>query len=120
MLPGLAFIVFMALLTKKSIEFLIRFTRAGKAVSYGGLMGIHLGNMGKHLLRFHVMRCLEHLQVENIILGAATTCYVALHPQVKGVSEKYFSDSNLSKTTSHETDADLTKKLWDFSMNLIK
>ncbi|KAL1370959.1 short-chain dehydrogenase TIC 32, chloroplastic [Arachis duranensis] len=53
-------------------------------------------------------------------MGPATTCYVALHPQVKGVSGKYFSDSNLSKITSHGTDADLVKKIWDFSMNLIK
>ncbi|KAL2318273.1 hypothetical protein Fmac_032149 [Flemingia macrophylla] len=32
--------------------------------------------------------------------GAATACYVALHPQVKGISDKYFSDCNLAKTTS--------------------
>ncbi|RYR28963.1 hypothetical protein Ahy_B01g053198 isoform G [Arachis hypogaea] len=43
--------------------------------------------------------------------GATTTCYVALHPQVKGVSGKYLSDSNLSKITSHGTDANLVKKL---------
>lgn len=52
--------------------------------------------------------------------GAATSCYVALHPQVKGVSGKYFSDSNVGKTTSQGTDADLAKKLWDFSMGLTK
>ncbi|RYR28964.1 hypothetical protein Ahy_B01g053198 isoform F [Arachis hypogaea] len=44
-------------------------------------------------------------------MGATTTCYVALHPQVKGVSGKYLSDSNLSKITSHGTDANLVKKL---------
>ncbi|KAI3815807.1 hypothetical protein L1987_15489 [Smallanthus sonchifolius] len=52
--------------------------------------------------------------------GAATTCYVALHPQVKGVSGAYFSDSNLAKTTELAKDIDLAKRLWDFSMNLIK
>jgi len=52
--------------------------------------------------------------------GAATTCYVALNPQVKGISGKYFSDSNVAKTTSQGTDADLAKKLWDFSLNLTK
>ncbi|XLR10365.1 hypothetical protein HN51_046996 [Arachis hypogaea] len=67
-----------------------------------------------------IVNAIGRLVLKNVQHGAATTCYVALHPQVKGVSEKYFSDSNLSKTTSHETDADLTKKLWDFSMNLIK
>jgi len=52
--------------------------------------------------------------------GAATTCYVALHPQVKGISGNYFSDSNVAKPTTQGTDADLAKKLWDFSLNLIK
>ncbi|MED6121129.1 Short-chain dehydrogenase TIC 32, chloroplastic [Stylosanthes scabra] len=60
------------------------------------------------------------LVFKNIPQGAATTCYVALHPQVKGVSGKYFSDSNVSTPTSHGTDAVLAKKLWDLSMNLIK
>ncbi|KAE9618291.1 hypothetical protein Lal_00047671 [Lupinus albus] len=58
--------------------------------------------------------------LKNVQQGAATTCYVALHPQVKGTSGKYFSDSNESKTTPHGTDADLAKRLWDFSINLIK
>ncbi|CAN1267459.1 Short-chain dehydrogenase TIC 32, chloroplastic [Linum perenne] len=52
--------------------------------------------------------------------GAATTCYVALHPQVKGISGEYFSDSNLGNTTSLGKDAALGKKLWDFSSDLVK
>ncbi|GMN44576.1 hypothetical protein TIFTF001_013775 [Ficus carica] len=52
--------------------------------------------------------------------GAATTCYVALHPQVKGVSGEYFVDSNLSETSAKGKDMDLAKKLWDFSQNLTK
>ncbi|CAN1267457.1 Short-chain dehydrogenase TIC 32, chloroplastic [Linum perenne] len=53
-------------------------------------------------------------------MGAATTCYVALHPQVKGISGEYFSDSNLGNTTSLGKDAALGKKLWDFSSDLVK
>ncbi|RZB88743.1 Short-chain dehydrogenase TIC 32, chloroplastic isoform B [Glycine soja] len=60
------------------------------------------------------------LVLKNVQQGAATTCYVALHPQVKGISGKYFSDSNVANTTAQGTDADLAKKLWDFSMNLTK
>jgi len=60
------------------------------------------------------------LLVDLVMQGAATTCYVALNPQVKGISGKYFSDSNVAKTTSQGTDADLAKKLWDFSLNLTK
>ncbi|KAE9452065.1 hypothetical protein C3L33_16043, partial [Rhododendron williamsianum] len=50
--------------------------------------------------------------------GAATTCYVALHPQVKGVSGEYFSNSNIGKRTALAKDEELAKKLWDFSSSL--
>lgn len=52
--------------------------------------------------------------------GASTTCYVALHPQVKGVSGEYLSDNNISKPSSMAQDSDLAKRLWDFSSNLVK
>ncbi|KAI9153101.1 hypothetical protein LWI28_005964 [Acer negundo] len=52
--------------------------------------------------------------------SAATTGFVALHPQVKGISGEYFSDSNLAKTNAQARNVDLAKKLWDFSMDLIK
>ncbi|XP_027357623.1 short-chain dehydrogenase TIC 32, chloroplastic-like [Abrus precatorius] len=58
--------------------------------------------------------------LKSIQQGAATTCYVALHPQVKEVTGEYFSDCNLAKASSQATDADLAKKLWDFSMNIIE
>ncbi|XP_021765077.1 short-chain dehydrogenase TIC 32, chloroplastic-like isoform X2 [Chenopodium quinoa] len=57
--------------------------------------------------------------LKNVPQGAATTCYVAMHPQVKGVSGEYFSDCNIAKTTSQAKDATLAQKLWDFSMKLI-
>ncbi|XP_047321451.1 short-chain dehydrogenase TIC 32, chloroplastic-like [Impatiens glandulifera] len=56
--------------------------------------------------------------IKNVSQGAATTCYVALHPQMKGVSGNYFSDSNISKRSSLAKDEELAKKLWEFSMNL--
>jgi len=52
--------------------------------------------------------------------GAATTCYVALNPQVKGVSGEYFSGCNLAAACSVSRDAELAKKLWDFSMDLVQ
>lgn len=52
--------------------------------------------------------------------GAATTCYVALHPQLKGVSGEYFKNSDLGKPTAQANDIDLSKKLWEFSINLTK
>lgn len=56
--------------------------------------------------------------LKNIPQGAATTCYVALHPQVKGVSGEYFADSNISKSGKYVNDPEMAKKLWDFSLEL--
>ncbi|XP_027358935.1 short-chain dehydrogenase TIC 32, chloroplastic-like isoform X2 [Abrus precatorius] len=58
--------------------------------------------------------------LKNVQQGAATTCYVALHPEVSRISGGYFVDSNLGKAYSQGTDIDLAKKLWNFSMDLIK
>ncbi|RZC90097.1 hypothetical protein C5167_044727 [Papaver somniferum] len=55
----------------------------------------------------------------NSSTGASTTCYAALHPNVKGVSGKYFVDNNISVPNAQATDTELAKKLWDFSMTLI-
>ncbi|XVF52922.1 hypothetical protein PTKIN_Ptkin05aG0057000 [Pterospermum kingtungense] len=58
--------------------------------------------------------------LKTIPQRAATTCYVAFafHPQVKGVSGEYFWDSNIGKPSSKANDADLAKRLWDFSLTL--
>ncbi|KAF5182063.1 Amino acid transporter [Thalictrum thalictroides] len=44
--PGILMIIFMAFLTETSIEMLLRFSKAGKSVSYGGLMGVAFGRTG--------------------------------------------------------------------------
>ncbi|KAH9646976.1 Short-chain dehydrogenase TIC 32 [Citrus sinensis] len=59
----------------------------------------------------------------NILLpegnGAATTCYVALHPHVKGLTGSYFADSNVAQASSQAVNTELAQKLWDFSSDLI-
>ncbi|CAH8275614.1 unnamed protein product [Arabidopsis lyrata] len=50
--------------------------------------------------------------------GAATTCYVALNPQVAGVTGEYFLDSNIAKPLPLVKDTELAKKVWDFSTKL--
>ena len=52
--------------------------------------------------------------------GAATTCYVALHPSIKGVTGKYFFDCNEEKPGMMAREENLGKRLWDFSEKLIK
>ncbi|OWM79549.1 hypothetical protein CDL15_Pgr022961 [Punica granatum] len=83
--------------------------------------GVVATNLFRHMSIFNGFTAMfgKYL-LKNAQQGAATTCYVALNPQVKGVSGEYFSDSNLSKASSKATDTELAKKLWDFSMNLVE
>lgn len=52
---GIAMIIFMAFLTDASIELLLRFSRAGKSLSYGGLMGDAFGRYGRNFLQICVI-----------------------------------------------------------------
>ncbi|OMO97148.1 Short-chain dehydrogenase/reductase SDR [Corchorus olitorius] len=56
---------------------------------------------------------------KNVPQGAATTCYVALHPSLKDVTGKYFADCNEITPSSHARNEALAKELWDFSNKLI-
>ncbi|XP_031275963.1 short-chain dehydrogenase TIC 32, chloroplastic-like isoform X1 [Pistacia vera] len=56
---------------------------------------------------------------KNVPQGAATTCYVALHPNLKGVSGKYFVDCNEMTPSPLARDEVLARKLWEFSNKLI-
>ncbi|KAJ0729109.1 putative very-long-chain 3-oxoacyl-CoA reductase [Helianthus annuus] len=58
-------------------------------------------------------------ELSRRLQGAATSCYVALHPDLKGVSGKYFQDCNEYTASNFATDRELAKKLWDYSQNLV-
>jgi hypothetical protein len=57
--------------------------------------------------------------VLSLLKGAATTCYVAMHPQVKGISGKYFTNCDIASPSSQASDAELAKKLWQFSLKIV-
>lgn len=70
LIPGIAAIIFMAFLTNASIEFLLRFSRTAKSVSYGGLMGDAFGNWGRILIQLCVLvNNIGVLVVYMIIIG---------------------------------------------------
>lgn len=84
---------------------------------------LHPGAIATNLLRFHgfinvVASSVAKFVLKSVQQGAATQCYVALNPQVKGVSGEYFVDSNIANPTNHAKDVELAKKLWDFSVDL--
>ncbi|KAK3132607.1 hypothetical protein QOZ80_6AG0525100 [Eleusine coracana subsp. coracana] len=98
-----------------------RFKEEGVNITANSL---HPGSIITNLLRHHsildvIHRTLGKLVLKNAQQGAATSCYVALHPQVKGVSGKYFCDSNQYEPSEKAKDISLAKKLWDFSIELI-
>ncbi|KAK7364351.1 hypothetical protein VNO80_12935 [Phaseolus coccineus] len=74
---------------------------------YHSLIDVFVGLLGKYAMK-------------NIQQGAATTCYVALHPQLKGLTGRYFADSNLAEASSLAADPELARKLWEHSSNLVK
>ncbi|KAG9148455.1 hypothetical protein Leryth_024456 [Lithospermum erythrorhizon] len=70
LIPGIAIIIVMALLTDASLEYLIRSSRAAKSVSYGGVMGDAFGKYGEMLLQICVMiNNIGVLIVYMIIIG---------------------------------------------------
>ncbi|GAY47337.1 hypothetical protein CUMW_103810 [Citrus unshiu] len=52
-------------------------------------------------------------------IGASTTCYAALSPQIEGVSGKYFADCNESNCSALANDESEAKKLWKQTRALI-
>ncbi|XP_077241929.1 short-chain dehydrogenase TIC 32, chloroplastic-like [Tasmannia lanceolata] len=57
---------------------------------------------------------------KSVPQGASTQCYLALNPQVQGVTGTYFSNNNVAKPQKQATDMELASKLWDFSLTLIE
>uniref|UniRef100_A0A803PQI4 Short-chain dehydrogenase TIC 32, chloroplastic n=1 Tax=Cannabis sativa TaxID=3483 RepID=A0A803PQI4_CANSA len=85
---------------------------------------LHPGAIYTNLFRHHsFVSALASLVgkyfMKNIQQGAATTCYVALHSEVKGKSGYYFADSNIAEASSQANDPNLATKLWNFSSDLI-
>ncbi|KAK9927172.1 hypothetical protein M0R45_024371 [Rubus argutus] len=85
---------------------------------------LHPGIIRTNIIRKHIfVQCFLKVlglisMTKTIQQGAATTCFLALHPQVKGISGEYFVDCNIAKPSSQANDADLAKRLWDFSLSL--
>ncbi|XP_074581553.1 short-chain dehydrogenase TIC 32 B, chloroplastic-like [Curcuma longa] len=83
--------------------------------------GLITTNLMRHsLLLMRVFRFFTYMLWKNIPQGAATTCYVALHPNLRGVTGKYFDDCNEEDTTAQAKDEELARKLWDLSEKMVK
>ncbi|KAI3867302.1 hypothetical protein MKW98_001736 [Papaver atlanticum] len=56
--------------------------------------------------------------LKTIPQAAATTCYVATHPRVLGLSGKYFSDCNEASPSKLAASATEASRLWSFSESM--
>ncbi|CAA0826394.1 NAD(P)-binding Rossmann-fold superfamily protein [Striga hermonthica] len=103
-------------------ELATRLKKDGTNITVNSLHpGVITTNLFRHLGAFEgLVNTFGRLVFKNVEQGASTTCYVALHPQVKGISGEYFSDNNLAKASEQAADTDLAKRLWDFSLDLMK
>lgn len=74
---GIAAIVFLVLLTETSLEILIRFSRVGKADTYGEVMRYAFGSVGRGLFQICVLlNNFGILVVYVIIIGSAFICFI--------------------------------------------
>ncbi|KAK3012383.1 hypothetical protein RJ639_010548 [Escallonia herrerae] len=89
--PGIAMIIFMAFLTEASIEMLLRFSRAGRSVSYGGVMQDAFGKYGRMLLQVCVLvNNIGVLIVYMIIIGDVLSGTTSSGVHHAGVLEGWF------------------------------
>lgn len=90
-IPGLIVIILAAILTEKSIEMLLRFTRASKCSSYSGLAGDAFGGFGRTLLQACVViNNLGTLVVYMIIIGDVLSGTSSDGVHYSGVTEEWF------------------------------
>ncbi|MFO0757519.1 MAG: SDR family oxidoreductase [Byssovorax sp.] len=52
--------------------------------------------------------------------GAATQCYVAVHPGAAGISGEYFADCNVARASRYAQDEALADRLWAVSEEIAK
>ncbi|KAI3983170.1 hypothetical protein MKX01_022710, partial [Papaver californicum] len=96
-----------------------RFKEEGVQITANSLTpGAVVTNIFRDTILSGIASSLGKLFMKNVQQGASTSCYVALHPNIKGVNGEYFRDNNISESNYKAQDMELSKKLWDFSMKL--
>ncbi|KAF5193179.1 Amino acid transporter avt6a [Thalictrum thalictroides] len=93
LVPGIILIIFMMFFTEASIELLLRFSKAGKRTSYGGVMGDAFGTTGRMLLQaFVVINNIGTLIVYMIILGDVLSGTTSIGIHHYGILEGWFGE----------------------------
>ncbi|KAK1311742.1 hypothetical protein QJS10_CPA07g00247 [Acorus calamus] len=83
--------------------------------------GVIMTNLMRHsAFLMSLLKVFSFFIWKNVPQGAATTCFVTLHPSLKGVTGKYFFDCNETHPSALARNGQLAKKLWDFSNKLVE
>lgn len=83
--------------------------------------GVIKTNLGRHMnpAARVALGIANPLFLKSIAQGAATQCYVAVHPAAAEVSGEYFADCNVAKSSPQGQDLEQAKKLWDVSEQIV-
>lgn len=83
--------------------------------------GVINTNLARHLNSIVdvAMSAISPIALKSIPQGAATQTYLAAHPDAAKVSGEYFSHCNPARPTSKARDAELAKKLWEKSEEIV-
>ena len=83
--------------------------------------GVIATNLQRHLsagarVAFSVI---EPLLLKNVAQGAATPCYVAVHPAAASIRGEYFANCNVAQASKHAQDTALAEKLWEKTEEIV-
>jgi len=83
--------------------------------------GVIFTNLSRHMnpVARVAFRVLGSLMMKNVGEGAATQCYVAVHPAAANLSGKYWVDSNVAEPRADGTDPATAAKLWAVTEEIV-
>lgn len=79
--------------------------------------GVIATNLGRHTgtLGALAYALVDPLFLKSVGEGAATQCYVAVHPDAASISGAYFADCNVARARRDAEDPALARRLWETS-----
>lgn len=83
--------------------------------------GVIVTNLQRSLPRVATvaLRAVAPFVLKDVAQGAATSCYVAAHPDIEGVSGAYFADCNRTRPSRLAEDDALAARLWVESERIV-
>lgn len=96
-----------------------RFSAAGGAQAANSVHpGVIVTNLARHVPDQAALYERMRDRMKELEPGAATQCYVAVHPEVAGVTGQYFADCAVADPAPVALDDGLTDQLWTVSEEL--